>query len=78
MPSLMSCWPACIPAVKGVTSEEIEALAWISLSAVSGDKDFIQFRDSLAKVMSPEQVDAARKRAEELRAMIESKTKNAK
>ncbi len=59
---------------KGVEKDEVEAYAWFDLAARSV-RDAPRIRDELGSKMSPEQLAAGKKRAEELRAQIEAKLK---
>ncbi len=49
----------------GVPQDYVQALKWSSLSGANGDKDAIEFRDVLAKLMTPAQITEAKKLARE-------------
>ena len=59
---------------KGVAKDPVEAYAWFDLAARTV-RDAPKVRDELANKMTPEQVAAGKKRAEELRAQIAAKLK---
>ena len=63
----------------GIPKDSVEAHKWMSLAAAraTGDnqKRFADARDSLAKVMTPEQIAEAQKRASEWTAAFEKRTK---
>lgn len=60
---------------KGVEKDPVEAYAWFDLAARSV-RDAPRNRDELGSKMSPEQVAAGKKRAEELRAQIAARLKS--
>ena len=61
---------------QGVAKDDVEAYAWSSLAAKTA-RSAAANRDGLEKTMLPQQVAAGKKRAEELQAQIEAKSKSA-
>ncbi len=57
----------------GVPRNEIEGLAWIEVGARTGGASLVRFRDKLEQQLGPETTAAARKRSEELHAVIEAR-----
>jgi TPR repeat protein len=64
---------------RGLPQDYVEALKWRSLAAAYASTDeqktFIDARDAVAKVMTPEQVAEAKKRANEWVAAFEKRQK---
>jgi TPR repeat protein len=60
---------------KGVPKDFVSAYAWYSVAAQNGFKGSAQKRDSLAKVMSRDQVTRARAMGRDLRNRIDAKKK---
>lgn len=61
----------------GVEKDYSEAYAWYNLAAIK-ITGAAEFRDDLENKMSPQQIADAQQRTKQLRALIDSKTKNAK
>ena len=49
----------------GVPQDYVRAHMWINLSASAGDEDAIKNRDTVAKQMTPSQIEEAQKLARE-------------
>ena len=50
---------------QGVTQDYVNAHMWFNLSAAQGNKGAEMFRDSLANLMTPAQIDEAQRLARE-------------
>ncbi len=51
---------------RGVTRDYGEALAWVNIAAISGDKFVVQMRDNLENRLGPQATLAAQRRSKEL------------
>ena len=49
---------------RGVDRDNVEAFFWISLAAQGGDKFIVDYRDTLAQKMTPEQIYDIQKRVD--------------
>ena len=58
---------------QGVEKDYVDAYAWFNLSAANGSDDAAWRRDSLVRLLSPQQISDAEKRRKELKKIIAEK-----
>lgn len=55
---------------QGVEKDNVDAYAWFNLSAANGSDDAAWRRDSIERLLSPQQIADAQKRTEKLKKLI--------
>ena len=58
---------------QGVEKDNVDAYAWLNLSAANGSDDAAWRRDSIVRMLTPQQISDAEKRTEELKKLIAEK-----